>query len=115
MKYLLAIASIIIMASVASAQTIDDKVTGQIIMKEKEKTTATVFIRKNDEKKEAIKRKIKRNNVKRKPAPHTPHRQKSRKVTNPELKNLGSEMEMGMETEMGMGMEQMPGEIQEGR
>jgi len=111
MKYLLVVASIIIMASVASAQTINDKATGQIIMKEKEKTTATVFIRKNDEKKETIKRKIKRNNVKKKPVPHKAHRQQSRTVTNPELKNLGSEMEMGMEAEMG----QMPGEMQEGR
>ena len=113
MKYLLVVASMIIMASVASAQTIDAKTTDQIIKKEKEKTTATVFIRKKDGEKEASKRNIKRNNVKKKPVPHKAHRQKSRKVTNPELKNLGSEMEMEMG--MGMGMGQMPGEMQEGR
>ena len=113
MKYLLFVASIIIMASVASAQTIDDKATNQIIKKEKERTTATVFIRKNDGKNDAIKRKVKRINVKKKPAPHKANHQKSRKMTNPELNNLGSEMEMGMG--MGMGMEQMPGEMQEGR
>ena len=111
MKYLLFVASIIIMASVASAQTIDDKATNQIIKKEKERTTATVFIHKNNEEKEAIKRKVKRNNVKTKPIPHKTHRQQSRTVANPNLINLGSEMEM----EIGMGMEQMPGEIQEGR
>jgi hypothetical protein len=94
----------------ASAQTINDKATNQIIKKEKEKTTATVFIRNKDGKKEAIKRKVKRNNVKRTPIPHKAHRQKPRKVANPELINLGPEMEM----EMGMGMEQMPGEMQEG-
>ena len=108
MKYLLTAASLALMTSVASAQTLDDKVTEQIVKKEKEKTTATVFIRRGDMKKKIVKRKTRHNANKRKSVPRKAYRPKPGQMTEAERMNSGTEMEMGM------GMEQMPSEIQEG-
>ena len=111
MKYLLVAICIVIMASVANAQTIYNIGVDQIIVKEKEKTTATVFIRKGDAKKKVVKRKPQRNSMKRKLGPNKARLQISIKVKN--LEPVNPDMEMGMG--MGRGMEQMPGEMQEGR
>ena len=110
MKYIL-VAICIAVASVANAQSIDNKGVDQIIIKEKEKTTATVFIRQGDAKKKIVKRKTQRNSMKRKSVTNKTRHQKTKKVRNPEPMDLEMDMEMGM----GMGMEQMPVEMQEGR
>ncbi len=109
MKYLLVAIGIAIMASVANAQTVDNKGVDQIIVKEKEKTTATVFIRKGSAKKKIVQRKTQHNSMNKKSVTNKTRHQKTKKVGDPEPMNLGMDMEMKM------GMEQMPIEMQEGR
>ncbi len=106
MKYLFIAISFFIMVSAASAQTPDDRQKRQIIKKEKEKTTATIFIHKNKVKKDIPKKKAHRNKLRKKPVPRGTRQPKPSQEENTDA------LSSGMEMEMGTGMEQMQNEMQ---
>ena len=104
MKKIVIALTLVLMCSVINAQTSDDNTQKQHIKKEKEKTTATVFIHAKDKSKTAGKRIFHRNNIKRKFIKRKIRPQTTNQPKEKDLMNLGIEMdiEMGMETMQGM-------------
>jgi uncharacterized protein YxeA len=105
MKKIIMALALSFMCSVIHAQTSSNDIQKQYIKKEKEKTTATVFIRAKDKNKTATKQTLYRNNAKRKliqrkVRPQNPHYLREKNTI-----NSGIEMDI----EMGMGMETMQG------